>query len=173
MRSVFRHLGVLVALALTVCVAPGASAAAGAPVPSADLAGAPIALADVGSYYCHDLNYPRIHCFARAQDLEVSLALVQATQMAQPLGATSAQYLKLFDLSGYAGVYIYLSANYNDLGVIGWNDRVSSYVGVNSLAFGMWTNVNMTGNGLLGCCNQHAATLPSLYDNQISSASIR
>jgi hypothetical protein len=85
-------------------------------------------------------------------------------------GGTDVNYVRLYDLSGYAGPYIYLSADYSDLSVIGWNDRASSYVAVNSLASALYVNTYYAGATLFLCCNQHAPSLSSTFDNHISSA---
>jgi hypothetical protein len=165
-------------LAALVSVLVLASAIGGGPTvaasgPTADLDGATIPIARASSYYCHDLDFPRIHCFSRADDVETSAATLQASRSGQLATASGTQYIRLFDLAGWTGAYVILSADYPDLGVIGWNDKASSYMGMNGLSFGLWTNVNFAGSGLLGCCNQNAGTLPSGYNNQISSVQQR
>lgn len=169
MPSLFRRLALVAVLALATASQPALASASGL---TADLAGAPLALAEVGSYYCHDLDYPRIHCFRTLRQVEASADAMSAGVLSVA-AATSAQYLRVYDLQGYAGPSMIMSANYNDLGTIGWNDRISSYVALNGLSFGLWTNTMMTGNGLLGCCSQSASSLPSGYDNQISSVQQR
>lgn len=168
----------MVALAAVIGVATNltaASATASPAILSADLDGAPIPLEAVGDYYCHDLDYPQLHCYGDALSLEASFAAGRLELRAQ--GGESAlaalQYVKLFDLSGFAGQYVVLSADYNNLGVIGWNDKVSSFIGVNNLTFGLWIDPYLSGAGLIRCCNQYAAELSATYNNKFSSAERR
>src|SRR5439155_27186001 len=39
----------------------------------ADLDGKPLKPVEVGRYYCHDFDYPRIHCFGEAAELEAAV----------------------------------------------------------------------------------------------------
>lgn len=172
MPHMLRRVAALVSVLVAANGIGGAPAEAASGL-AADLEGTPIPLAEVSSYYCHDLDYPMIRCFSLATDVEASAAALQAARSRQTAAATGTQYTRLFDLAGFAGAYVILSANYADLGVIGWNDKTSSYMGMNGLSFGLWTNVNFAGSGLLGCCNQNAGTLPSGYNNQISSVQQR
>ena len=79
-------------------------------------------------------------------------------------------YIELFDSAGYGGGSIYLSAAYSNLGVIGWNDRASSYIAQNSLHSGLYVNTGYAGDTLFPCCNQLVPSLSSTFDNKISSA---
>jgi hypothetical protein len=135
----------------------------------ADLEGLPIATSEISHYYCHDFDTPLIHCYRTAAGLEAALAL-SSTELTTTDDAAALSYVRLYDLSGYAGPYISLSADYTDLGVIGWNDRASSYVAVNSETSGLYVNTFYSGSTLLLCCNQHAPSLSSTFDNHISSA---
>jgi hypothetical protein len=125
---------------------------------SADLEGKAIAIESVGSYYCHDLDYPRIHCFTSSAAVEASIARLHTAQPDGLESVSSTPYIRLYDGASFTGVYIALSVNYSNLGTIGWNDRASSYIGLNGLSWGLWTDAGMTGSGLLGCCNHVSST---------------
>jgi hypothetical protein len=163
---------VLIALILAAAV-PDSTSASQLTGLRADLDGNRIPLAAVGQHYCYDFDWPIIHCYSTSATLEVAVSIVASRRTRLPSSAdvaSSLNYIRLYDLSGYAGPYIYLSADYSDLRVIGWNDRASSYVAVNSLSSGLYVNTSYTGATLLLCCNQHAPSLSSTFDNQISSA---
>jgi hypothetical protein len=127
---------------------------------SADLDGKPIALAQVGRYYCDDFAFPAIHCFSTAADLETSAAVT--------LSATSVTYVTLYDYPFFAGSYMYISQDYTALVTIGWNDRASSFIVKNGEAGHFYTNWFYGGTGYYFCCNQQVAALGS-YDNTFSS----
>jgi hypothetical protein len=139
----------------------------------ADLEGRPITLRSVAQFYCHDFDWPEIHCFTTSIQLEAAvvdrIGATGPTSTASVQSATAVSYIRVFDLSWYAGGYIYLSADYANLGVIGWNDRISSYNGTNSEDSALYVNTSYAGSTLLVCCNNKAATLSPTFDNQISS----
>lgn len=127
---------------------------------SADLDGHPINLVDVSKYYCHDFAYPRIHCFSRASDLTAAVAPTVA--------AGSVTYVVVFDYTSWQGPYMYFSQDYTVLATIGWNDRISSYIGQNNQSGRFWTDWFFTGTSYTFCCNMSAASLGS-FDNTFSS----
>jgi hypothetical protein len=126
----------------------------------ADLDGQAIELAKVGDYYCHDFDYPAIHCFSDAKNLESSLSAT--------LAATAVTYVVIYEFGTYQGAYMYVSQDYSILGYIGWNDRISSFRGVNSQAGVFWTDWLYTGTRYAFCCNVQVPSLGG-YDNTFSS----
>jgi hypothetical protein len=163
---------VLIALILGALLPPAASATRGSAL-RAELDGRSMALSAVGQYYCHDFDWPIILCYSSSASLEEAVTatvLRRVTSVTSTESATALNYVRLYDLSGYAGPYIYLSADYPQLSVIGWNDRASSYVAVNSLTSALYVNTYYAGPTLFLCCNQHAPSLSGTFDNQISSA---
>lgn len=174
MGSFFRAFALLSAIVLGVGVVPVTSGASPVVV-TADLDGEPISIGEVASHYCHDLDYPKIHCYSDAAYLESTVSSI-ASARAKVTGAEAAaalQYVKLFDLTAFAGQYIILSVDYDNLSVIGWNDKASSFIGVNNLSFGLWNDPYQSGYGLIRCCNQRAAELSATYENQFSSTERR
>ncbi len=101
--------------------------------PAADLEGTPIPLVEVGSWHCHDLDWPQIHCFRSEAALD---AAVQALERASaPTGASAAltpsgPYVEVFQDINYGGSSAIWSQAYADLGAIGWNDTISSFKGM-------------------------------------------
>jgi len=170
------HLSATILVLVLLVGALPATASDGSSPLHADLDGRQIALERVSDFYCHDFDWPDIHCFATSESLEAAVAEVLGDagslgpDVVDPGGSGGTPYIRVFDLSWYAGAYIYLSADYPDLGVIGWNDRISSYTGSNSQSSSLSVNIGYSGSTLLVCCNQKAATLSSTFDNKISSA---
>jgi hypothetical protein len=130
---------------------------------TADLNGAPIALAGVGHWFCEDFAYPAIHCFTSSRALErsVSASLSSAS-------ATALTYVVVYEYTSYQGAYMYMSDDYQALSVIGWNDRISSISVRNSMSGKFWTDWFYTGTGYYFCCNSQVSYLGSL-DNTFSA----
>lgn len=148
----------------------GVGADDGAPVNvvpvSADLDGASIAIEMIPDFFCHDRDYPRIHCFSSARLLELALAV----EASGPMAATAAtDYVQISDGISNSGAYMYLSQNYDTLFTIGWNDRIRSYRALNSARGVFWTDWFATGADLTFCCNVVRSSLPAAFDRTITS----
>ena len=114
---------------MLLAVYAGSAQAKSEPAIRADLEGRPIPAVEVGRYACHDLDFPLIHCFSSLDELDAALAARLTGQAGVPTLALAA-YVKVFpdrDLQGNPAI---LSAPYDDLSVIGWNDRISSFQGL-------------------------------------------
>src|SRR5258708_4197499 len=145
-----------------VVAAPGPIAASTASIAlHADLDGAPIALVDVGKFYCEDFTAPVIHCFTRASALESSVKTLGPA-------AGTGNYVIVYDYTGYAGAYMYIAQDYTVLATIGWNDRISSYVALNGEYGHFFVDWFFSCTSYAFCCNQTVAALGS-YDNAFSS----
>jgi hypothetical protein len=129
---------------------------------SADLDGAPIKLVDVGKWYCHDFDYPVIHCFTDPSVLE------DQPQVSLAAAAAGTTYLTVYEFTTYQGAFMHMSENYSMLSLIGWNDRISSYVAKNSMSGAFWTDWLYTGIRYNFCCNQQVGSLGS-YNDTFSS----
>jgi hypothetical protein len=127
---------------------------------SADLDGKPIQLVQVGQWYCHDFDYPRIHCFTDPRSLDGSTSLAVA--------GTGVVYATVYEFTTYQGAYMHMSENYSALSLLGWNDRISSYVAKNSMSGAFWTDWLYGGTRYNFCCNQSLGSLGS-FDNTFSS----
>lgn len=128
----------------------------------ADLDGAPINPVNVGTHFCHDFAFPQIHCFSTAADLEAAVAPIVNT--------AGVNWVAGFDYTSFQGPYMYFSQNYSVLATIGWNDRISSYIAVNSQSGRFWTDWFFSGTSYSFCCNQQIPSLGS-YNNTFSSVS--
>jgi hypothetical protein len=127
---------------------------------TADLDGVPIKLADVGKWYCHDFDYPAIHCFSRPQDMQQAPGFAAA--------ATSTTYVTVYEFTTYQGAFMHMSQDYSILGLIGWNDRISSLVIHTSPGAVFWTDWLYTGTRYAVCCFTQLGSLGS-FDNSFSS----
>jgi hypothetical protein len=115
---------------------PGAIGCPGAPVRasgseegpplSAVLDGRQLALKEVASYHCHDREFPKIRCFRddRARDNDLQN---------EGLGASpdAVSYVLAFWDANYGGASFAASMAYPNLGVIGWNDAITSFKSLN------------------------------------------
>jgi hypothetical protein len=112
----------LFAIALILPAQISAGEAAANEVRTADLEGKPIALVDVGKWYCQEFAHPAIHCYSSAAALESAVAAPLAAATTSAL-----TYVAVYDYTLYQGGYMYMSDNYTVLSLIGWNDRISSF----------------------------------------------
>jgi hypothetical protein len=92
----------------------------------ATLEGRRISLAAAADYSCHDLELPIIRCFATSAELleavdELALTGGQAAQ------SLSSGYVIAYENISYGGAARVMSVSYDNLGSIGWNDRISSF----------------------------------------------
>ena len=127
----FRRRSPLLLILVASLLIPPAVSAADPPVTvSADLDGKAVALVSVSAHYCHDFDYPRIHCFSTAGGLDA--AVEPALGLLGLFGTTAVNYVLIFENAAYAGAFMYVSQDYNALGLLGWNDRISSFKAKNS-----------------------------------------
>lgn len=162
-----RHRAALVLLAAVLLVPPATVTAAEAPtVVTADLAGRPIELEGVAGYHCHDLDFPRIHCFDSARARDAALALEAGAASLSPLGVTAVSYVVVYEHASYGGASLVVSEDYTSLTFIGWNDRISSFKAQNGETGSFWWDW-FYGGGMpyTFCCNQNVANLGTWNDN--------
>lgn len=137
------------------------------PAMYADLDGKPIALVEVGDHYCHDLDFPAIHCFSDPEELE--LAMGSGAFLAGPsIAAGTGVYVTVYEYATYQGSYMHMSQNYTCLSCIGWNDRISAFAVKNFQSGNFYTDWFYGGTVYGFCCNQELPSLGS-YDNSFSS----
>ena len=172
-----RRLAVLLALAALLASARPV-AADDAPQIIADLEGRVIASTEVGEYHCHDFDFPRIHCFTSSAELEAAVAALGVDPGPQEpasmgsgdgLGILATNYVRIFADASFGGSSAYLSANYSDLSSIGWNDRISSFYGLNSARGEFWEHKGYTGFVYGFCCNQQVSYVGDAYNDKFSS----
>jgi len=162
-----RHRAALVLLMAVLLVPPATATATAAPtVVTADLAGRPIELASVASFHCHDLDYPRIHCFETATARDAELALEGSARSLDSLGATAVSYVVVYENASYGGASLVASEDYSTLTFIGWNDRISSFKAQNGETGSFhWDWFYGGGTPYTFCCNQNVSNLGTWNDN--------
>lgn len=134
----------------------------------ADLEGQPIERSTIPTYFCHDLDFPKIRCFRTARQLERAEADRRvASSQAAAFGPSD--YVSIYDGQNTTGSFMDLSQNYDTLFGIGWNDRISSYKGRNSASGTFWTDWFASGTARNFCCNTIVNSLPAGLDNAFTS----
>jgi hypothetical protein len=124
---------------------------------TADLDGKAIALAEVGRWYCNDFDYPAIHCSSDPGRLERRSGTALAA-------AAAVNYVTVYEFTTYQGAYMHMSQDYTALSLIGWNDRISSFVVHNSAGGAFWTDWLYSGTRYSFCCFQQLGSLGSFND---------
>jgi hypothetical protein len=157
-----RATGIVSAIVGSLMLGPSVAVAGSGAEPAmhADLDGNPIALVDVGKYFCHDFDFPAIHCFSDPKALEARPEVRAAT--------STGEFVTVYEYTTYQGAYMHMSQNYTVLATIGWNDRISSFVVENSQSGNFYTDWFYGGTVYGWCCNHQLPGL-GIYDNTFSS----
>lgn len=169
-----------VTLAVTVMVGPVPTATVGAQEPEirVDLDGRPIEPAQASTYYCHDFDFPDIHCFSTREGLEEATgdsgrtrpsARSSDVNLAMAAAVAPADYVTIYSGASYSGTFAHLSQNYDALAVIGWNDTISSYRGRNNKSGRFYEHWFAGGAIKRFCCNQNVPSLAAGVDDTFSS----
>ena len=136
----------------------------------ADLDGRQIDPAHASSYFCHDFDFPQIHCFSTPGELEAAVATTASESSQAGVAAFGpADYVTVYSLPTYAGSFAHLSQNYDALATIGWNDSISSYRARNNRRGTFYQHWFAGGTAKNFCCNQNVPSLPAGVDNTFSS----
>ncbi len=165
-------LTVALAIAMAGVYAPSARAAGG-PVIEADLGGRSIPAVDVGRYHCDDVDFPRIHCYSTAAALEHAVASRLANARSEGPGALATAltvtYVHIYADITYQGASAYLSVAYDDLSVIGWNDRISSFKGQTGNGGTFFEHIYGGGFAYGFNANQNVSYVGDAYNDRFSS----
>jgi hypothetical protein len=147
-----RRTGRIFLIAIAILALSGLPASASGLALAAPVAvhgGSAIALSDVVYYHCHDGAYPIISCFDSAAERDQDLLAVAADGGSlgdtAPDTATVLYYVTWFAAANYGGSSFTASASYADLGLIGWNDSISSFKSLNNGRPKWWQATNFTG----------------------------
>lgn len=136
----------------------------------ADLEGTPIPATSAADYHCHDFDYPLIHCFSTSEALEASVSgWASGTDAADTASLLAVDYVRIYEFASHGGTSFIVSQDYSNLGTIGWNNRISSYRGLNLETGSFYTDTVYAGTIDSFCCNESVTSLSSTYDNQFSS----
>jgi hypothetical protein len=159
-----RRIALVVVLTAALLAPPAASAAEPSLQVTADLDGKAIPVASVPTYHCNDFDYPRIHCFETAAELETAVRPIAGL-----LGVTSIAYVRIFENVWYGGASMIVSQDYTVLATVAWNDRISSFQALNSETGSFhWDWFYGGGTPYTFCCNQGVPTL-GIWNDNISS----
>ena len=155
---------------LTVSAGPTAAAAPLTAAVTPDLDGRAIAVGEIAAWHCHDLDFPRIHCFRSEADLARAIATRTGKPQTDAAGvAAVTAYVIAYRDATYGGPSIAISQNYDDLRVIGWNDTISSFKAVNGLRGHFATDAFNGGRSFAFCCNVTVPDVGDASNDQFSS----
>lgn len=159
------------ALALVMAGVYASPGAATVDVIRADLEGAPIAATEVGQYHCEDLDFPLIHCYREQAALERAVAArIAASSDAAPAGTEAGSpYVRVFADAGFVGASAYFSTAYDDLGAIGWNDRITSFQGLAGSGGTFFTNAYGSGAAYPFSPSQQVTNVGPTFNDTFSS----
>jgi hypothetical protein len=183
MRQLLTRSAALLTLAFSLMSGMPAASAASQPAtvdPNGNLVtatyeGRPIDPVQASHYFCHTRDYPIVRCFASQEEVDRDLGLVEplASVGAATSGAQSDQSLADVspDWAGGAYTIAYWDIDYGGtaltiygaipyLGVIGWNDNVSSFKSVNCGIPRYYVDSNYSGTFWQNSCNTWS---PNLY----------
>jgi hypothetical protein len=135
----------------------------------ADVEGRPIKSALIPTFYCHDFDFPAIHCFRSPASLQAAKTTRSRLQSGPSVNFGVNDYVTIFDGANYTGGFMDVSQNYDVLFWIGWNDRISSFKARNSASGSFWTDWFHSGTGRNFCCNTNVNSLPAGQNDAWSS----
>lgn len=122
MRS--RHVPRLVALAGALLLTAPAVNAESEPIYLGDER---ISVERAAELSCHDLERGVVRCFFKGEAAQADIKRVLSDPALVRASVLLTGYVIVYQDASYGGAYRTLSIDYNDLGSIGWNDRISSF----------------------------------------------
>ena len=134
----------------------------------ATLDGQPLPLGQVGEYHCHDLYGPVITCYRTSAQLEAAVKGVMDERDGTK-GVAAVSYVRIFEHVDRQGASMYVSADYTNLGSIGWNDRISSFQSVNGGAGKFYHDAQMYGVYYTFCCGVIVGYVGSTHNDKFTS----
>ena len=143
-RPARRTVGLLLALTLMTLALPAGVGASSQSGLRAVLEGKPIPLAEVARYTCHDRDYPVIHCFRNAAELDADEQQLASMASAAPQQLLTA-FVRWYQNANYGGAFFDAYDPYPDLSVIGWARQISSFKPMNGGHPIWWQGANYTG----------------------------
>jgi|ERR1035437_9509847 hypothetical protein len=151
-------------------------------VVTATYEGVPIDPHTVSRYFCHTRDYPAVRCFASQAEVDEGLGWVEPTA---PGGTAASAASSSSDVSpdwpqGVAYSIAYWDINYGgsaltlfgalpNLGIIGWNDSISSIKSVNCGIPRYYIDANYRGIYWQNACNVWS---PNLYSSNDTFSSV-
>jgi hypothetical protein len=181
MHGRLSRLWTAIVLLVSIALIVPAGVAASDPTIRADLDGRPIPAVQIGDWFCHDFDYPLIHCFRTGAELDAAVAGLGYQPLGpgtstndrlsptSPSGVLAVSYVRVFVDAGYAGSSAYFSVDYWNLGLIGWNDKISSFVGLDSATGQFFENASFGGFIFGWCCNTQVSYVGNSSNDRFSS----
>jgi hypothetical protein len=150
-------------------------------VVTATYEGVPIDPHAASSYYCHTRDYPVVRCFASQAEVDRDLHWVEPTQPGGPAASVAsgssdagpdwpqgvAYTIAYWDIS-YGGSALTVFGPLPYLGVLGWNDSISSFKSVNCGLPRYYVDAEYSGSYWQNGCNAWSPSLGS-YNDTFSS----
>jgi len=139
-----------------------------------ELEGVSIPRTDAAKYHCHDRDYPVVRCFrtpqARDRDGATAEPLGLDAKLATSVQATSSLfYVTFYEHANYLGASFTTSAQIGDLGVLGWNDRISSFKSLSGQRPKWWQDNNYLGTSWQWAAGAHVANVGDGANDRFSS----
>lgn len=170
-----RAIGASVAVLATALIASSSSITSAATPggATAEYHGHQIALGEVASHHCHDLAYPVIRCFDSAAerdlDLIVESVAVTTSRLLGPEPEPPTSYVTWYAAANYGGSSFTASQSYADLGVLSWNDSISSFKSLNGGRPKWWQGTNYTGTSWRWLAGAQVSYVGDSANDQFSS----
>lgn len=137
----------------------------------ADLDGRRISVSEIPNWFCHDLDFPQIHCYTTAAELESALNNAAPAGPDGVAGVLAAvPYVYVYGDAGLQGPNTAIAQAWDNLSWIGWNDKISSFKSINGLSGHFATDAYNNGRLYPGfCCNSFVTYVGDSWNDQFSS----
>jgi hypothetical protein len=173
MGRFFRRVSIaLVALMVVTGAAAGGAVAKGPRDNTivADLDGRRISVSEIPDWFCHDLDFPLIHCYTTAAQLDAALHDAASGLAGLAAGAAGMPYVYVYGDAGTLGPAYAVSQAWDNLSSIGWNDKISSFKALNGLSGHFATDAYNSGRLYpTFCCNTVVTYVGDFWNDQFSS----
>jgi hypothetical protein len=188
MRRLAVRLATILVMALSLVSSMPGAAAATSPsatdpdglVVTATYREQPIDPAQASHYFCHTRDYPVVRCFATQAEVDNDLGLVEPqapgvapkpgdTGAGAPLQAMSVAYTIAYWDINYGGSALTVYGAVPSLGVLGWNDSISSIKSVNCGVPRYYVDASYRGLYWQNSCNTWS---PNLYSSNDTFSSV-
>lgn len=151
-------------------------------VVTATYEGQPIDPVQASHYFCHTRDYPVVRCFASEAEVARDIGVVEPPAPRDPgslsIGDSSlagvtpdwnggAYTIAYWDIN-YGGSAIWIYGAVPNLGIVGWNDQISSFLSLNCGIPRYYVDANYGGVYWQDGCNSGSPNLAS-YNDTFSS----
>ncbi|MEP7158310.1 MAG: hypothetical protein ABI797_02705 [Chloroflexota bacterium] len=129
-----------------------------------------IPLKEVVNHHCHDLTAPTYRCFDTEAERDAdALAFLGEQPIIAPLSSLSFTFALVYAAANYGGSSLMISAPTPDLGVVGWNNVISSFKSTNGGRPKWWSGFNYSGSASQWPTSAWVPYVGDLVDNTFSS----